>query len=435
MKIAVLGGGLTGLTAAHHLSGHNHEVTLFESNDLLGGLASGFKGEGWDWYLERAYHHIFSSDQDILSLAKVVGFEGFSFKEPVTAAMYEVTHPSPRLRGASNYRTYSVDTPQDFLSFPLLTYPEKIRVGLVVAFLKLSPFFSLYEKQTAEKFLRSSMGDRVWDVLWEELFRKKFGKKAGNILASFIWARIKKRTKSLGYPEGGFQTFINFVAKKNKDRGVTIKTQTIVDRITKSGRGFEVYDSGKKKGTFFDVVISTLPTPVFLTVLGGELPAPYRKQLSQIKYLNAVNLILETEQPFFKKEYWINMCDKKAPMMVLVQHTNFIDKKHYDNKHILYCANYVEKEHSLWTMSQEEIIKYHLPYIRKITNNKGDIFQAHLFKAPFAQPLFDREFPARMPHFETPIKNLFIANLDMTYPYDRGTNYAVKLGKEVASLV
>lgn len=421
MKIAALGGGLTGLTAAYYLSGRGHEVTLFEGNELLGGLASGFKEMGWDWYLERAYHHIFSNDQDILSLAKEVGFTGFSFQEPVTAALYEI---SPH-----NYRTYSVDTPQDFLSLPLLTYPEKIRAGMVVAFLKLSPLLSLYEKKTAEEFLRASMGDRVWDVLWEELFRKKFGKHAENIIASFIWARIKKRTKSLGYPNGGFQTFINFVANKNKDRGVEIKTRAPIDRVTKSGGGFMV------EGVFFDVVISTLPTPIFLSVFGEELPAPYKKQLSQIKYLNAVNLILETEQPYFEKEYWVNMCDKKAPMMVLVQHTNFINKKHYNNKHILYCANYVEKEHPLWTMSQDEVIKYHLPYLRKITNNNQNNFQARVFKAPFAQPLFDRQFPSRMPHFVTPLKNLFIANLDMTYPYDRGTNYAVKLGKEVAGLV
>lgn len=425
MKIAVLGGGLTGLTAAYHLSGRNHEVTLFEGNELLGGLASGFKEAGWSWYLERTYHHIFSNDSDILDLAKEAGLNKFHFTEPATVALY------PQY----NYRTYPVDTPQDFLLFPLLGLPDKLRSAAVLAFLKLSPFLSLYEKQTAREFLTNTMGERVWGVLWEELFRKKFGKNAENILASFIWARIKKRTKSLGYPEGGFQEFINFVAEKNKNRGVEIKTRVPIDSVIKSGEGFRVYDSSNKEGVFFDVVISTLPTPIFLSVLGEELPAAYKKQLSQIKYLNAVNLILETEQPYFEKEYWVNMCDKKAPMMVLVQHTNFIDKKHYDNKHILYCANYVEKEHPLWTMSQEEIIKYHLPYIQRITNNNQNNFQARVFKAPFAQPLFDREFPSRMPHFETPVKNLFIANLDMTYPYDRGTNYAVKLGKEVAGLV
>lgn len=419
MKIAVLGGGLTGLTAAYHLSGRNHEVTLFEGNELLGGLASGFKEVGWSWYLERTYHHIFSNDTDILDLAKEARLNKFYFTEPATVALYP----------QHNYRTYPVDTPQDFLLFPLLGLPDKLRAAAVLAFLKLSPFLSLFEKQTAREFLTNTMGGWVWSVLWEELFRKKFGKNAENILASFIWARIKKRTKKLGYPEGGFQSFVDALGERSKERGAIIKTQTIVKRVVRRGKGFEV------DGAFFDVVISTLPTPIFLGVMGEMLPEAYSKQLSQIKYSHAVNLILETKEPFFKKEYWVNICDQKGPMMVLVQHTNFIDKKYYNQNNILYCANYVEKDHPLWTMSQEDIIKYHLPYIQKITGNDQTIIKARVFKAPFAQPLFDREFPSHMPHFETPVKNLFIANLDMTYPYDRGTNYAVKLGKEVAGLV
>lgn len=419
MRVAILGGGLTGLSAAYDLSRRGHNITLYEGNNTLGGLASGFKGEGWGWALERTYHHIFSNDTDILSLAKEARLSKFHFMEPATVALY----PS------DNYRTYPVDTPQDFLLFPLLGLPDKLRSAAVLAFLKLSPFLSLYEKQTAKEFLTSTMGERVWSVLWEELFRKKFGKNAENILASFIWARIKKRTKKLGYPEGGFQSFVDALGERNKDQGVIIKTQTIVKRVVKRGEGFEV------DGAFFDVVISTLPTPIFLGVMGETLPESYRKQLSQIKYSNAVNLILETKEPFFKKEYWVNICDRKGPMMVLVQHTNFIDKKHYNHNHILYCANYVEKEHPLWGMTEAEVLQYHLPYIQKITGNNQLIIKARVLKAPFAQPLFDREFPGRVPRFETPVKNLLIANLDMTYPYDRGTNYAVKLGREVAHLV
>jgi protoporphyrinogen oxidase len=425
MKIAVLGGGLTGLTATYYLAKRGHTVVLFEGRGVLGGLAGGYREAEWDWYLERTYHHIFSNDRDILSLSEEVGFDGFSFKEPVTAALYDI----------NNYRTFTVDTPRDFLSFPLLSYPEKIRAGMTIAFLKLSPFLFLYEKQTAETFLRKTMGDRVWNVLWEELFRKKFGKNAENILASFIWARIKKRTKALGYPDGGFQVFINFIADKNKDRGAVIKTRTTIDRVAKEGPGFRIYASEDKAGYPFDAIISTLPTPVFLSVLGEELPTQYRERLSGITHLNAVNLILETELPFFEKEYWVNVCDKKPPMMVMVQHTNFIDKKHYDNRHLLYCANYVEKEHPLWGMAPGDIVKYYLPAIQKITKNKQDIIRARVFKAALAQPLFDRKFPSRMPQFITPIKKIFIANLDMTYPYDRGTNYAVRLGKEVAGMV
>src|SRR3990167_2868611 len=200
MKIAILGGGFTGLTAAYYLAKKGHETTIFEKEPVLGGLAVGFKSEGWDWYLERAYHHLLDSEDDILSFANEIGFKDIFFKDTQTASLYEI--------GENNYRTFPVDSPQDFLKFPLLSLPEKIRAGLIISLLKASPFLSIYEKQTAEEFLRKTMGDRMWEVFWQELFRKKFGKYAENILASFIWARIKKRNKKLRYIEEGFQLFI-----------------------------------------------------------------------------------------------------------------------------------------------------------------------------------------------------------------------------------
>lgn len=428
MKITILGGGVTGLAAAWELSKKGHKITLLEKEHSLGGLAGGFKEKEWDWPLERAYHHIFSNDQDIQNLAEETGFNGLFFSSPKTASLYAG-------KGLNNYRIFPVDTPQDFLRLPLLSIPEKLRAGAVLAFLKLSPFLSLYEKQTAEVFLKKYMGEEVWDVLWQELFRKKFGKNAGNIIASFIWARINKRTKILGYSQGGFQAFVDHLARVDREKGVKILTGMAVKAIEKRGRRFEV-GVEKGRGIESDAVLVTLPTPIFLRVGEGLNLKQYAERLSKIQYLHAVNLILEMEEPLFEKEYWLSVCDKNAPMMVLVQHTNFIDKKNYGGKHILYVANYVERASELFQAENEKVFKYHLPYLKKMSGSgKLKVSRKWVFKAPFAQPLFDMDYPSKKPTPETPVKNLFVANLDMTYPYDRGTNYAVKLGKDVAELI
>jgi len=89
MGIAILGGGLTGLTAAYYLAKKGHQVTIFEKEKTLGGLASGFKNNNWDWYLERTVHHLFANDDDILNFAKEIGFNKIFFKEPETASLYE----------------------------------------------------------------------------------------------------------------------------------------------------------------------------------------------------------------------------------------------------------------------------------------------------------------------------------------------------------
>ena len=86
-------------------------------------------------------------------------------------------------------------------------------------------------------------------------------------------------------------------------------------------------------------------------------------------------------------------------------------------------------------MKKEELINYCLPHLKKINNQQLTIKNSYLFHGPFAQPIYDRDFLKIKPDFITPVKNFYIANLDMTYPYDRGTNYAVKLGREVSELV
>lgn len=426
MKITILGGGFTGLAAAWDLSGAGHEVTIVEKEPLLGGLASGYREEGWDWSLERAYHHIFSNDRDILGLARDTGFGGFFMKSPLTAALYKT--------GPDNYRTFPVDTPQDFLRLPLIGWPDKLRAAAVLGFLKTTPFLPYFEKTTSEEFLRKTMGDRVWNVLWQELFRRKFGKYAGNILASFIWARISKRTKNLGYVRGGFQAFINHLGRADEKRGVRILVGKTAVNMRKKDGGFEV-GLGGGECLVSDALISTLPTPVFVRLGEWVLPEDYRARLSRIKYLHAVNLILETDRPAINKVYWLNLYDPEAPMMVLVQHTNFIDKKYYGGHHVLYAATYVDTADPLVRAPDKQVFDYYVPYIRRLAGEGVRILRSRVFKAPFAQPIFNRTFPADMPHLRTPVKNLYVANLDMTYPYDRGTNYAVKLGREAAAAI
>jgi protoporphyrinogen oxidase len=277
------------------------------------------------------------------------------------------------------------------------------------------------------------MGNDAWNALWQQLFRKKFGKYAGNILASFIWARIKKRTKQLGYVEGGFQTFINYLEKEIKRMGVLIKKECSVSSIEKRKEKFTIYYGSSKEQ--FDKVVSTVPTAVLEKIATNMFPVDYLARFKKLKYLHAVNLVLETKEPLLKKTYWLNVCTPKLPLMALVQHTNFMDKKNYGGNHILYVGWYVERDDKLIKMSEEELLRFVKPYLKSITGYELRVKNYYRFIDPFAQPIFDRDFVKNKPDFIAPVKNFYIANLDMTYPYDRGTNYAVKLGKQVSEMI
>ena len=206
-------------------------------------------------------------------------------------------------------------------------------------------------------------------------------------------------------------------------------TGSEIQEIKKVGEKFTI------NNTLYDVVISTLPTPVLTKISRSVLPKNYLDKLSKIKYLHALTLILETDQPILDKTYWLNISTNKIPIMGIVQHTNFINKKNYGGKHISYLGWYLKREDKLMQMKDKELVNYVMPYLKQISNLEFRVSSFYAFRAPFAQPIFDKEFVKNKPDFITPVKNFFIANLDMTYPYDRGTNYAVKLGKEVARLI
>ena len=92
-KIAIIGAGFGGLSAAFDLVRAGHEVTIFEGSDHPGGLAAGFKSLEWEWSVEKFYHHWFTSDHDMF---EIIGELGLQDK---VCLLY--TSPSPRDRQKS----------------------------------------------------------------------------------------------------------------------------------------------------------------------------------------------------------------------------------------------------------------------------------------------------------------------------------------------
>jgi len=116
--------------------------------------------------------------------------------------------------------------------------------------------------------------------------------------------------------------------------------------------------SGQKDGSvkidnlIFDKAIVTLPAFLF-TKITPQLPADYQEQLSKLKGIAAVNLVLRLKKPFFPNStYWLNICDTKLPVTAIVEHTNIMDKKYYNDEHLLYLGNYVPQDHPFMKMGK-----------------------------------------------------------------------------------
>lgn len=432
MKIGIIGGGFTGLAAGYALQKNNHQITIIEKDKYPGGLAIGFKDKAWNWSMEKHYHHFFTNDDSILALAKEI--------------KHKVIIKRPKTSIFLNNEIFQLDSPVKALRFPKLSLPDRIRMGIALGVLRYNPFWKPLEKIKTSDYLPPAMGEKAYKMIWEPQLIGKFGNYSNDISLAWFWARIKKRTTKLAYPEGGFLEFAENLSRKIEGNGGKILLNTEVTEI-ESNKSVAVkfrkigdLKSACRQTRFeienYDAVIVTLPSFIFLKI-AINLSEEYKTKLNKLKSLGAINLVLRLKEKFFKDNtYWLSVCDTTSPIMAIVEHTNFMDKKNYNNENLVYAGKYLPFDHPYFSKTKEELLAIYDPFFKKINKDyKKSLIDYCLFKSSFAQPIIPVNYSKIIPPFETPLKNVYLANIQQVYPWDRGTNYAVELGKKVAKMI
>jgi protoporphyrinogen oxidase len=429
MKIAIIGAGAAGLTAAYHLSGLGHQVVVYEASGQPGGLASGFRDDRWDWSLERFYHHWFTSDNAIIDLIGQLGLSHkLFFPRPITSIWY---------RG----RAYPFDSYLRALTFPHLSLFDKLRAGPVAIYLRLLRDWPRLERHTAHDWLTRWMGPRGYQVLWEPLLVGKFGEYYREVNMAWFWARIHKRSSRLGYFEGGFQALLDALTERVRRQGAEVRLNAAVERIEAEvlpgGPGLATSHLTVHAGgaaASYDRVIVTL-SPGLLARLVPQLPADYLAGLKTLRSMGAVVAILALTQPLTEGHYWINLPKGEGfPFLALVEHTNFISREHYGGDHLIYCGDYLKPDHEYFSLADDELVARFLPALARFNPQfRPEWVRRHwVFREKYAQPVPGVNHSCNIPDLATPIKGLFWASMSQVYPWDRGTNYAVEMGREVA---
>jgi protoporphyrinogen oxidase len=445
MDIAIVGAGITGLSAAYDLTRQGHDVTVYEARSYAGGLAAGFRDRGWDWHLERFYHHWFASDDDLIGLIEELGaLDRLFFRRPTTTFYY-------RVDAVTQGQLYPLDSPVPWLGpvrfpplhrairvlqFTPLPLIDRLRAGLVGAYLTLIRDWRSLESVSAHDWMRRTVGERAYDVLWKPLLVSKFGEEHyQDVNMAWMWARLYKRTASLGYFEGGFQAFIDLLVERVEEQGGTVLCNARVRGVHRAGTGLRLaLDGGDVRR---ESVIATC-SPQEVLALAPGLPEGYAAKLRRLDSMGAVALVLALERPLTDGHYWINL-PKGAdiPFMGLVEHTNYISRERYGGDHLVYCGDYLPPDHPYFDTDREQLLEIYLPGLKRINPHfRPDWVRASwMFGDRYAQPVPGLDHSGRIPALRTPLPGLWMANMSQIYPWDRGSNYAVEMGRRVARLV
>jgi protoporphyrinogen oxidase len=426
MDVAIVGGGFTGLAAALELGGRGCKVTVFEQDEQVGGLAGSFVVGGRR--LEKFYHHWFTSDVFIRDLARRLGREQDILPRETRTGMYYAQ------------RFFRLSSPLDVIRFTPLAFHDRIRLGLTaIAARRISDWRSL-ESLTAREWLLKICGPVVYRVVWEPLLVGKFGEHASEVSAVWFWNKLKLRGGSrskegkeqLAYYRGGFAALLDQMVERIVEQGGRVQLNT---RVT----GLAVEDGqltgvSTAQGTLpVSAAVLTTPLPIAADLLAPAVDPQYAASLRRVRYLSNVAVVLELHRSL-SSTYWLNVNDPSFPFVGIIEHTNFEPRETYGGRHVVYLSKYLSRQAELYQMSSEQVVDFSVGALTRMFPqfDRSWIADAHVWRADYSQPIIERHYSRLVPPAETPVRGVFLATMAQIYPEDRGTNYAVRSGFEIA---
>lgn len=436
-RVGIIGAGAAGLAAAYDLASQGCYVDVYESAPFLGGQASTFPINGVP--LERGYHHLFTSDQSMIEL---IGELGLSHK---------LQWIDSNVGYFAKGKLWKFTSPFDLLSFKPIPLWDRVKLGLITLMLQRRKEWKSLEKTTASDWLLKFAGPNIYYAIFEPMLRGKFGRYYDQITMAWLWNKFALRTASRGkgisgklkeqlaYPLGSFGEIFDNLAERIEACNGKIHLSTSVKKIVIEGdrvSGLEVVSKGMESSFHsYDQVLTTVPSFVLPKIL-DDIPEDYLGKLNDKTYLSAILVILELDRAL-TPHYWTYVGDRALPFLGIIEHTNFIPADHYNGAHIVYLTNYLEPEDPMYKLSPDELYQEYIPHLQKINPEfkKSWVTNYYYHKVDAAQPIVTKGYSDSIPSHRMPFKNLYLANTTQIYPEDRGTNYSVRMGRNVARLM
>jgi protoporphyrinogen oxidase len=429
VNIAIVGGGVSGLSAAYFLLKRGHKVTVFERDEELGGLASSFNFGGVS--IEKYYHFICMGDHELVDLCAEVGLAHKLFWRPT------------RMSFLYNGKLYPFGTLLDLLFFKPVSLLGRVRFGFNIIYARSLSYWQALENESAETWLTRHIGKQAYDVIWRPLLQIKFGEYASEVAASWMWHRIhrvaKSRKKSLqreelGYLVGGTKMLVDTLAERIRQMGGKITTSSQVTSVVVKDEAVTGIRCGGE-AVDFDGVISTVALPLVCRLLPKEC-AQYRATLARVKFIGVVCMILKLSRPL-TDSFWVNINDPRIPFNGVIEYTNLNPRPDLGGSKIAYIPFYLVTTNARYSYKDEDLIQEYSKALRHVAPdfNPGWIQDWRVFRDPYAQAICTTNFSRIAPDQVSPVKGFYLIDSTQLYPSDRTISGMIGLAKKLADTI
>jgi protoporphyrinogen oxidase len=396
VKVAIIGAGPAGLTAAYQLSKHK-EITLdiYEAGAAVGGLSKTISL--WGYKVDLGPHRFFSSDQRVNKLWLEIAGDDYLMVNRLTRIYYK----------------------DNFFDYPLSPWNALSNLGLfeatycVFSYLKtqLKP---LPENGDFESWVSNRFGKRLYEIFFRSYSEKLWGIPCHELDADFAAQRIKKLSlyetiknaffgskqqehKTLvdqfAYPKEGTGMIYDRMINKAVTNGVIIHLQTPVQEVlVRNGRAYGlVFNDGKTR--LYDHIISTMPLTQLVKRMDGMKPSIIAKS-KQLTYRNTLLVYLHIDSSDLFPDNWLYIHSNKLRMGRITNFRNWVPQL-YSNQSgsVLSVEYWCNKEDDLWQAAEEDIIKLATKELREnglIKDQK--ILSGKVYPIPKCYPVYKKGY-------------------------------------------
>lgn len=420
-KIAVLGAGPMGLAVAYQLVKDGYAPVVFEADDRVGGMAATFDFDGLE--IERYYHFHCKSDLDF--------FEVLEELEIIDKLRWYET----KMGFYYNGRVQQWGNPIALLRFQGIGLIDKIRYGVHAWMAVKRNEWRDLDDIGALNWIKRAVGARAYEVLWSKLFDYKFYEFSENISAAWMWSRIRRigrsrqslMHESLGVLDGGSVTLLNALKNYIESNGGEIRLGSPVSEVkiqNQSVTGVMVGEELVSCGA----VISTIPLPYVPNIFLG-LNESWLEKYRALKNVAVVCVIVKLHKPL-TENFWLNINDPTMEIPGLVEYSNLMPM----NQHVVYVPYYMPAHNAKFSAANEYFEEEVKSYFKKINNSlvDSDFISIKVNRYRYAQPICTTRFLEKLPCFDLPVQDLFIADTSHYYPEDRGISESIRFGRMLA---